>query len=92
MPKRVDQNQREIIAALRQFGATIWDSHECGHGAPDFVCGYAGKTFLFEVKAPGGKLTPDEAEFHKAWKGEPIYIIHSIEDAIIIIMERLEDD
>lgn len=89
MPKRVDSNQAEIVRMLREFGASVWDLHTVGHG-PDLLVGYGGKTFPMEVKTEGGKLTPAEIEWRKNWRGN-YYIIHSIEEAIQILIDGMED-
>jgi hypothetical protein len=80
MPKKVDQNQPEIVAALRQVGAAVLDIHEVGHGAPDLVVWYRG-LHLLELKTKTGKLTPDEREWHTRWPG-PIHIVRDYREAL----------
>lgn len=89
MPKKIDTNHREIIAALRKLGATVWDTHAFGRGAPDFVCGYRGKNYLFEIKYGNGQLTKDEWNWQSRWNGS-YYIVRSIDDAVNVITE--DDD
>ena len=48
--KRVDTNQKEIIHALRTFGAVIVDLSGVGKGCPYLLVGFKGKTYLIEVK------------------------------------------
>ena len=91
MPKRTDSNQREIVEALRQFGASVIDTHTVGHGYVDINVGYHNRTYLFEVKTDSGRLTKDEKEFHGSWRGAPIYIIRNVEDAIRILEEEDDD-
>ena len=43
-PKKVDINQPEIVAALREAGATVSHTHMVGHGFPDLVAGVPGLT------------------------------------------------
>jgi hypothetical protein len=86
MPKRVDANQRSIVAGLRSFGASVWITSDCGHGAPDLVCGWQGKAYLFEVKTATGKLTKDEWDWQAAWQGD-YHIVRNVEDAVRILME-----
>ena len=90
MPKRVDSNQAYIVRLLRDFGASVWVASNCGHGAPDLLVGYAGKSYPMEVKAEGGKLTPAEVEWRKNWRGN-YYIIHSIEEAVQILIDGMEE-
>jgi hypothetical protein len=45
-----DKNEREIVDALRKAGATVTQLNE--KGVPDLLVGYAGRTYLLEVKVP----------------------------------------
>ena len=90
MAKRVDQNQAEIVAALRSFGASVCDIHSVGRGCPDIIVSYGGATYLFEIKSPDGKLTPDEIKFHNEWRGV-IHIIYCVEDALAVLCDGMED-
>lgn len=84
---RVDANQREIVAALRKLGATVQSLADVGRGCPDLLVGFRGRTYLMEVK-DGAKrlsaraLTPDEEAWVAAWKGSPVFVVESIEQAI----------
>jgi hypothetical protein len=89
MPKRVDANQVAVVAALREFGAAVWVTSGCGKGAPDIVVGFAGRNYLCEIKAPGGKLTPSERDWHNAWRGT-VWVIHDAWEAIEIMQEQEE--
>lgn len=73
MPRRaarVDSNQKEIVKALRQEGATVLHLHTVGGGCPDLLVGYRGANLLMEVKAPGGRLTEDQCVFFDLWEGQ----------------------
>jgi len=48
--KRVDANQKEIVKALRDRGASVLHLHQVGGGCPDILVGYAGYNFLIEIK------------------------------------------
>jgi hypothetical protein len=83
---KVDDNQTEIVSALRQIGASVQPIHMVGKGVPDLLVGFRGQTLLLEVKdgsKPPSKrrLTPDEQEWHQAWRGH-VAIVESVEDAI----------
>lgn len=72
--KRTDSNQQEIVEALRALGFSVFSTHTVGKGFPDLVAGKNGMNFLLEVKdgekAPSAqRLTPDELEFHRTWRG-----------------------
>lgn len=85
MPKRVDANQHEIVAALRGMpGLTVQHLHVVGFGCPDIVCGFQGHNYLFEIKSPGGALNVYESEWHKGWRGQ-VDVIYSAQDALRII-------
>lgn len=91
MPKKTDSNQREIVEGLREFGATVFDTHMVGHGFPDIVVGYGGKNYLFEIKTDGGRLTPDEVKFIANWRGIT-YLVRCIEDCFQVLCNGVEDD
>jgi hypothetical protein len=90
MAKRTDANQAQIVAGLRQFGASVVDLHNVGHGCPDIIVGHHNKNFLLEVKCANGVLTPAEIEFRDSWRGS-YYIVRSIEDALQIICDDMEE-
>lgn len=81
-PKNVDKNQNEIVHALRQVGATVILLHEAGEGIPDLLIGYLRETYLMEVKSKTGKLNQRQIEWHKEWRGYPVSIVRSIDDAL----------
>lgn len=89
MARRVDANQREIVAAMRQCGARVLPIHELGKGAPDLLVGYRGKNLLMEIKdgakSPSRrKLTEDEQEWHETWRGQ-VAIVTSVAEAIALL-------
>ena len=72
---RVDANQTEIVSALRKVGATVQPLHAVGLGCPDLLVGYRGINYLIEVKdgdkpPSKRKLTEDQIEWHKNWRGQ----------------------
>jgi len=83
VPKRTDQNQTEIMAAIRNLGGQAFDLHNVGSGFPDLIvaCQHTHDTFLIECKMPGADLNTIEKVFHHAWFGK-IYICHDIQEAI----------
>ena len=84
--KRVDVNQKEIVHALRTFGATVQDLSGVGAGCPDLLIGYRGHTILIEVKRDAkAKLTSHQVEWHDGWRGGLAVRIESIDDAIALI-------
>jgi len=79
---KVDGNQRSIVAALRAMGASVTSLHRVGEGCPDLVVGLKGRTYLVEVKAPKGRVLPSQAAWHGAWRGSPVVVIRSLDEAV----------
>lgn len=79
----MDANQREIISALRGIGATVQLLHQVGGGCPDLLVGFGGQTVLLEVKNPEGRdrLQPEQEAWHNVWKGGPLGVVRSVEEA-----------
>ncbi len=83
---RIDDNQNDIVAALRKAGATVRVISQ-GDGIPDLLVGFRGETILFEVKdgnkPPSARqLTPAEQKFFNEWEGGLCVIVKSVEDAL----------
>ncbi len=83
---RRDLNESPIVDDLRLHGATVYILSQ--GSLPDLLVGYRRKMFLLEVKFPPGprggrpgQLTPDQIDFHEGWRGPPIHIVHSVEEA-----------
>lgn len=88
---KVDANQTDITAALRQMGASVQHLHTVGAGCPDLLVGFRGVNLLVEVKdgekVPSKrKLTPDEQEWHEQWRGQ-VSIVESVEDAVALLTD-----
>lgn len=78
---KVDENQPEIVKALRQIGASVAVTSQLGAGFPDLVVGLRGETFLLEIKTPAGRMTHDEIEFMSEWRGHYM-VVRNVEQAI----------
>lgn len=77
---KIDGNQTEVVTALRAIGCTVHSLAACGHGMPDLLVGYRGRTTLLEVKdgsLPPSKraLTPDQAAWHAEWRGDQVRVV-----------------
>lgn len=86
---KIDENQAQIVSALRRMGATVASLASVGNGVPDLLVGYRGVNHLMEVKdgakVPSArKLTPAELEFHAKWRGT-VHVVESLGDAMKII-------
>lgn len=71
---KVDDNQRDIVAAFRAIGFSVAVTSSAGQGFPDLVVGAYGLNVLVEVK-DGSKtpsrrrLTACQSDFRAAWHG-----------------------
>ena len=83
---RTDANQTEIVDALRKAGADVIDMHRVGGGFPDLLISFRKCLYLMEVKTADGKLNEAEVRWHKRHGVEmPVYIVHSIDEALKVI-------
>jgi len=85
----VDENQSDIVAALRAIGATVRVISQ-GDGIPDLLVGFMGKTILLEVKdgkkpPSARKLTPAEQKFFDEWRGGSLAIVNTVDEAIAAV-------
>lgn len=86
---KVDSNQKEVVAVLRKFGASVEHLHTLGKGAPDILVGFRNKNYLFEIK-DGSKppsaqqLTEDEKLWHMVWAGQ-VAVVRSPDEALSAI-------
>jgi len=69
---RVDDNQGEIVKALKKIGVKPISLGCVGDGCPDLLCGYKGLNILIEVKNPEtyGRLNTKQEKWHKTWPGQ----------------------
>lgn len=78
---RVDANHAEIVSALRKCGFQVLDLSRVGGGCPDLLVCRAGKIRLVEVKAPKGRMTPEQLAFVALW---PVCVVRSVSDVVIL--------
>ena len=92
---KVDDNQKEIVKALRHMGCSVQHLHAVGAGCPDLLVGYKGFNILLEVK-DGNKspsrqnLTTDQIIWHRDWRGA-VEVVNSIDQAIIAVLTIARD-
>lgn len=84
---RRDANHDAIVSALRAAGISVHDTHTVGGGFPDLVVGCRGITTMLEVKMPMETLEPHQRDWHAAWRGSPVLIARTIEEAIAVVHE-----
>jgi len=79
---KVDENQREIVDALRIAGYKVQLLHRVGEGCPDILVGVDGKwNILMEIKVEKGKLNDKQRVWHAKWSGQ-VSVIHSARQAV----------
>lgn len=85
---KVDENQPEIVKALRRAGCSVQSLAAIGAGCPDLLVWSpwltCGQLQLIEIKNKGGKgdkLTPAQEKFHSAWDGF-IHRVTSVDEAL----------
>ena len=85
--RKTDANQSDIIATLREVGATVVDLSAVGKGVPDLLVGFRGATYLLEVKNVKGRnrTTPDQDVFYAWWRGAPVFIVRTADEALTAI-------
>jgi Holliday junction resolvase len=84
---RTDANQTAVVAALREIGCSVAITSGAGNGLPDLIVGVHGVNLLIEIKdsekVPSAKkLTPAEQYFVDNWKGHPVRIVETPEEAV----------
>ena len=91
---KADANQPEIVKALRQRGATVLMTHQLSSGQTqcglDLLVGSQGIDQRVEIKdgskpKSAQKLTPPEQNECDTWKGRPIVILYSVDDAMAML-------
>lgn len=85
---RRDDNEKDIIKALRACGAYVKAIND--EGAFDLLCHYNGHTLLLEIKdgtkpPSARRLTDAEQKFHDEWPGDNLYIINSVQEALDLL-------
>ena len=87
--RKVDGNQPETVAYLRQLGWSVVHLHTLGHGVPDLLCAKRMHGIpwacLVELKIPGAKLTKDEQRFAEEYTG-PMIVAYGPEDAAVKLL------
>jgi len=88
---RRDDNHKDIVATFRACHASVLDTASLGNGAPDLMIAYNGQTVAVEIKdgtkpPSARKLTDDEIEFQRAWKGR-YEIVISVDNVIALLRD-----
>jgi hypothetical protein len=84
--KKVDKNQKDVVKALRDYGATVFLLHTVGGGIPDLMVCYNDQTILLEVKDGADKqLTPLQITLFANWQGGPLHRVNSVQEAVDVL-------
>lgn len=91
--RRVDNTQADIVEAFRVAGASVWLTHHVGNGAPDLVVGW-GLRVMFPVECKTGSegLTLVEEAWHREWRGVPVEVVRSPEEAISVLRRHIQGE
>lgn len=90
-----DANHNEIVAILEAGGAVVKDMSTQGRGFPDILVWHLEAWYLIEIKNPkteyGRKgLNKNQLDFVKDWKGGPVFIMRTNEEAKNFVDGKLE--
>lgn len=80
--QRRDENEGEIVKALRAVGASV--EFLGGKGVPDLLVGYRCNNYLLEVKRLGESLSDDQSGWHASWLGQ-VRLVHTPAGALAAI-------
>jgi Holliday junction resolvase len=80
-----DGNEGEIVKALRQQGASVVFLNMAD--APDLLVGLGGITYLVEIKTPSGRLRSGQIRWHESWRGSPVAVVRSVEEALEVLKD-----
>jgi len=90
--RRTDENQREIVAALRQIGVFVMDLSGAGGGVCDLLACYRHSMWMIEVKNPlkprlDRQLTAAQVKMHAeiARVGCEVHVIYTVGEAIRLV-------
>ena len=86
---KVDANQSEIVAALREVGATVQSLAAIGKGCPDLLVGWRGNNYVIEIKdgrqpPSHRRLTPDQVDWHDTWNGR-VHVVAGVTEALKLL-------
>lgn len=87
---KTDDNQKEIVKALRAVGASVVSLAPLKGKCLDLLVGYRGHNLLMEVKDGNKppsqqKLTDNEEEFLDNWRGYAV-VVNSVEQALKVLL------
>lgn len=81
---KVDQNQEQIVSALRAAGASVQSLAPIGKGCPDILAAFRNRMFMMEIKRDKGKPNEMQKRWHIGWNA-PVYVVRSPDEALKVI-------
>ena len=87
---KVDDNQAEIVAALRAVpGCTVTSLAAVGRGCPDLLVGFHGRNELIECKdgrkkPSARRLNAEQERWHLEWRGTA-HVVETVDQALKVI-------
>lgn len=78
---KVDDTQREIVAALRKAGIAVQRIQAPNAGCPDAVLGFGGVNVLAEFKTGKRDVNEAQRDFINGWPG-PVIVARTPEEAV----------
>ena len=89
--RKVDGNQRAIVAALELLGCKVQSLANVAGGCPDLAVWRAGRWTLLEIKRDkAAKLTPAQVVWHKKFAGAAT-VVRTVEQAFDAVGLRAPD-
>lgn len=90
---RRDDNHNAVADTFRALGCSVFETDRVGEGFPDLVVGMQGDSLLIEVKNPEthygrGGLNKTQSAFAAAWRGSPVTVITSPDEAAAFVLNR----
>lgn len=87
---KTDANQGQIVQALQAVGCSVQSLAAIGKGCPDLLVGKGQWMALIEVKdgskPPSARRVNDmQRAWHFAWKGPPVHVVKSVEEALALV-------
>lgn len=88
---RRDANHKTVVDTFIALGCSVFETDRVGAGFPDVVVGIMGVSHLVEIKNPEthygrGGLNANQSAFAATWKGSPIVVITSPDEAAAFVL------
>lgn len=92
---RKDSNHALIVETIKKLGGAVLDLSQLGRGVPDLAVLTRAGIQLVEIKSPNCQYGKDLSESQKKWaddwRGTPVYIVRTLDDAINLISGKFSE-